>query len=62
MEWCEREVKQISFDLNSERLKQDYLDVFEGVMSDVICTAKYDENSDIGTTYLGIFIMRRQDK
>ena len=25
-------------------------------------TAKYDENSDIGTTYLGITKMKRQDE
>ena len=35
-----REVKQISFDPNSERLKQDYLDVFAGVKSDIIYTAQ----------------------
>ena len=32
----EREVKEISFDLNSERWKQDYPGIFEGVRSKVI--------------------------
>ena len=29
-------------------MKQDYLDLFEGVQSDIMYTTKYDENSDIG--------------
>ena len=58
----EREVKEISFDPNSERLKHEFPDIFEGVKSDVMYTAKYDENSDIETTYLGSSTMRRQDE
>ena len=50
----EREMKEISFDSKAESLKQDYLDIFEGVRSDVMYTAQYDENHYIGTTYLGI--------
>ena len=45
-----------------ERLKEDYLDIFEGVMSYVMYTTKYDENSDIGTTYLRVSMMRGQDE
>ena len=58
----EREVKDISFYLNYKRLAQDYLDIFEGVMSDVICAAKYDEKSELGITYLRTPKMRRQDR
>ena len=36
--------------------------MFEGVKSDVIYSAKYDENCNIGTTYLGASRMRRQDE
>ena len=58
----EKEVNGISFDLNSEGPKKDYLDIFEGVTSDVTYTAKYDENSDTGTTYLETSKMRRHDE
>ena len=51
-----------SFDSNTESLKQDYLDIFEGVKSDVIYSVQYDESSDLGTTYIGIPKMRRQDE
>ena len=49
----ERAIKDTSFDSNTESLQQDYLDIFEGAKSDVMYTAQYHENSDIGTTYLG---------
>ena len=52
----------MNFHPNSEILKQDYLDIFEGARSDVTCRVKYDEYSDIVTTYLGTFKMGRQDE
>ena len=58
----ERQIKKISFDLNTESLKQDYLDTFEGIKSDVMYTTQYEENSEIGKTYLGVTKMRRQDE
>ena len=47
----EREVKEISSDSNV-KIKMDYLDIFEGVISDIMYTAQYDENIDIVTAYL----------
>ena len=41
-------------------MKQDYLDIFEGVKSDVRCNMM--KNSDIQTTYLGMPKMRRHDE
>ena len=58
----EREVKEVSFDPESERLTECILDVFEGVKSAIIYTAKYDENNDKGMTYLGKSKTRRQDE
>ena len=53
---------EISFNSNTESLKQEYLDIFGGVKSDVIYTAQFDENNDIETAYLGISKMRRHDE
>ena len=58
----ERETKEWGFDSNAERLKQDYLDMFEGDKSNVTYTAQYDENIAIRTTYLGMLKMRTQNK
>ena len=34
-------------------MKEEYLDVYERIHSEILSTAKFDENSDLGTTYLG---------
>ena len=57
-----RKIKEISFDSNTESLKQDFVDIFEGIESDVMHAAQYDEHSGIGTTYLGLPKMKRPDK
>ena len=44
-----------------ENLIKRYLDIFKGVKSDVIYTAQYKENIDIGTTCLEMSKMKRQD-
>ena len=34
-------------------LKEEYLDVYEGIQSEMLSTTRFDENSDLSTTYLG---------
>ena len=34
-------------------LKEEYLDVYEGIQSEILNTTRFDENSDHSTTYLG---------
>ena len=34
-------------------LKEDYLDVYEGIQPEILNTARFDENSDLSTIYLG---------
>ena len=36
-----------------DRLREEYLDVYEGIQSEILNTTRFDENSDLGTTYLG---------
>ena len=38
---------------NSDRLKEEYLDRYEGVKSEIVDTTRFDKNSDLSTTYLG---------
>ena len=45
----------------SDRSKEEYLDRFKGVKSEVVDTTTFDENSDFNTTYLGKISMT-QDK
>ena len=34
-------------------LKEEYLDVYEGIQSEILSITRFDENSDLSTTYLG---------
>ena len=36
-----------------KNLQDEYLDVYEGIQSDIVSSSRFDENSDISTTYLG---------
>ena len=49
----------LNFGNSPENLKSEYLDVYEGVYAEVISTDKFDEDTDISTTYLGQVDMTR---
>ena len=58
----EEEMLKTSIDFSgvSEKLKSDYLDVYDGVYAEVICTNRFDEGTDLSTTYLGQVDMSRK--
>ena len=35
------------------RSRAEYLDRYEGIKTEIIATTRFDENSDLSTTYLG---------
>ena len=43
----------LNFGKSPEKLKSDYLDVYEGMYAEVISTDRFDEDTDLSTTYLG---------
>ena len=43
----------LNFGNSPRNLKTDYLDVYESIYMEVISTVRFDEGTDIGTTYLG---------
>ena len=43
----------VNFGRSQEKLKSDYLDVYEGVYAEVISTDRFDEDTNLSTTYLG---------
>ena len=43
-------------------LHEEYLDVYEGIQSEIVHTTRFDENSDLSTTYLGKSDKTRNDK
>ena len=49
----EREYRKVDFGTVPQSLLDEYLDVFEGIQSDIVSSSRFDENSDISMTYLG---------
>ena len=49
----------VDFCNNPEKLKSEYLDVYEGVYAEIGSTNRFDEDSDLSTTYLGQVNMTR---
>ena len=49
----EREFKELDFGTMPQKLKEEYMDIYEGIHSEIVSSNRLDENSDISTTYLG---------
>ena len=60
------EEKKHAFNLDfgdtPDKLKVEYLDVYEGIQSKTLSTTSFDENSDLSTTYLGRVDMTKNSK
>ena len=53
---------KIDLACTSDRSMEVYLDRYEGVKSEILNTTRFDENSDLSTTYLGRSNMTQDDK
>ena len=59
----DREFKELDFGATPQKLWEEYMDIYEGIHSDIVSSNRFDENSDISTTYLGRIENRgNQDK
>ena len=58
----ERETLDIDFGINPDILKSKYLDVYKGVYAEMVYANKFNENADLGTTYLGQTKMTRDKR
>ena len=48
-----REFKELDFGTTPQKLQEEYMDIYEEIHSDIVISNRFDENSDISTTYLG---------
>ena len=58
----ERQILELDVGDTPEKLKGDYLDIYEGIQTEVKSTARLNENSDLRTTYLGRMAITRASK
>ena len=49
----ERYILELGFGQTPDILREEYLDVSECIQSEILSTTRFDENSDLSTTYLG---------
>ena len=49
----DREFREVDFGKAPQSLQDEYLDMHEGIQSDIVSSNRLDENSDMSTTYLG---------
>ena len=49
----ERDIIELDFGPIPNILKEEYLDLYEGIQSEILNTIRFDKNSDLSTTYLG---------
>ena len=58
-----QEKESLSTDLNfgnsSNKLKSEYLDMYEGIYAEIVSSNRFDEDTDLSTTYLGQMDMTR---
>ena len=58
----DRQILELDFGDTSEKMKGKYLDMYEGIQSEVISTTRFDENSDLSMMYLGRTDITRSSK
>ena len=55
-----REFKELDFGTTPQKLQEEYMDIYEGIHSDIVISNRFDENYDLSTTYLGRVDKRNQ--
>ena len=58
----ERDIIELNFGPTPNILKEEYLEVYEGLQSEILNTTRFDENSDLSTTHLGKSYRSKNDK
>ena len=49
----DREFRELDLGKMPLKLHKEYMDMYEGIQSEIVNTNRFDENSNLSTTYLG---------
>ena len=58
----ERDIIELEFGPTPHTLKEEYLDEYKGIQSEIVNTTRFEENSDLSNTYLGKSDRTKNDK
>ena len=50
---ADREFEEVDFGTTQQRLQEEYMDIYEGIHSDIVSSSRFNRNSDTSTTYMG---------
>ena len=53
MQGKKKDMVEVDFGPTLDILQEEYLDLYKGIHSEIVNTTRFDENSDLSTTYLG---------
>ena len=45
-----REFKELDFGITPQKLQEEYMDIYEGIQSEIVSLNRFDENSDLSMT------------
>ena len=48
-----KEFRELDFGSTPLKLHEEYLDMYEGIQSEIVSATRFNENSDLSTMYLG---------
>ena len=58
----EKDMIEVNIGQPPDILKEEYLKVYKGIHSEIVNTTRFDENTDLSTTYLGKSDRSKNDK
>ena len=58
----DREFKELDFGTMPQKLQEEYMAIYEGIHSERVSSNRFDENSDLSTTYVGRVDKENQHK
>ena len=58
----EEESIKLDFDDTPLKLSKEYLDMYEGIQTEIVNTSRFNENSELSTTYFGRSDKARDNK
>ena len=58
----DREFKELDLCTMLQKIQEEYMDIYEGIHSEIVSSNRFDENSDLSTTYLGRVDKENQPK
>ena len=58
----DREFRELDFGTMPQKLQEEYMDIYKGIQAEIVSATRFDENSDLSTTYLAGVDKENKDK